>query len=459
MSTREHQLAPTWSPADRRATVAVAVQFAVNGAFFASFMPRLPELRTDIGISIGAVGILLMVASATGLVSSLTVRRVIARFGTRRVLFGGSLIISVALMAVGMSTTWPMALIALALMFAFDVYVDVAMNMQGSWLSARRHRPMMNRLHGLWSLGSVLGGLAAATLAESAVSLSTHLTIAAIILAALSMIVATQLLPVDEVHADETASTVTADADVAASATNPHRRLPLKAFFVAGLTAVAIETAAISWAAFRITDDLAGSAAVAALAYVAVVGGMTITRFAGDHLAHYWGADRFMAGSAILAITCLVIAGTAPTQLVTLAAFLAAGLGIATLTPRLYDLAARAGNGTASGLGVLTGGMRTATILAPITIATVASATTVGTAIAVTSAIAGIGFLAAIRPAGPRRSRRRTARHQRSRTTTQRRPDGCAPGGEGSNAGFDDTQCRSTGPPGRAETPDRRGIR
>ena len=215
---------------------------------------------------------------------------------------------------------------------------------------------MMNRLHGLWSLGSVLGGLAAATLAESAVSLSTHLTIAAIILAALSMIVATQLLPVDEVHADETAPTVPADADVAASATNPHRRRSLKAFFVAGLAAVAIETAAISWAAFRITDDLAGSAAVAALAYVAVVGGMTITRFAGDHLAHHWGADRLMAGSAILAIACLIIAGTAPTQLVTLAAFLAAGLGIATLTPRLYDLAARAGNGTASGLGVLTGG-------------------------------------------------------------------------------------------------------
>ena len=99
-------------------------------------MPRLPELRTDIGISTGGVGILLMVASATGLVSSLTVRRVIARFGTRRVLFGGSLIIWVALMAVGLSTTWPMALIALALMFAFDVYVNVTMNMQGSWLSA-----------------------------------------------------------------------------------------------------------------------------------------------------------------------------------------------------------------------------------------------------------------------------------------------------------------------------------
>ena len=43
-------------------------------------------------------------------------------------------------------------------MTGFDVLVDVSMNMQASWLSARRHTPVMNRLHGLWSLGTVVGG-------------------------------------------------------------------------------------------------------------------------------------------------------------------------------------------------------------------------------------------------------------------------------------------------------------
>jgi fucose permease len=370
------------------------VQFALNGAFFASFMPRLPELRNHLGVSTGAIGVLLTVASASGLISSLTVRKVIARFGTQRVLFAGGVSISVALLGVGLSTTWPMALVALAVMFAFDVYVDVAMNMQGSWLSARRHRPMMNRLHGLWSLGSVAGGLVAAALAGSAISLRTHLAIAAAVLAAISLIIATQLLRTDEVHADEPPDL---DGDPSSEPT-PIRRLPHRAFFVAGLTAVAIETAAISWAAFRISDDLDGSDSVAALAYVAVLGGMTITRFAGDHLAARWGADRFMAGSAVLAIVSLLIAGVVPSQALAVAAFLVAGLGIATLTPRLYDLAARAGGGTASGLGVLTGGMRTATIVAPLLIATAASSTSVGTAIAAVSAVAGLGFVAATRP-------------------------------------------------------------
>ena len=40
-----------------------------------------------------------------------------------------------------------------------DVLVDISMNLQGSWISARRHAPVMNRLHGLWSLGTFAGGL------------------------------------------------------------------------------------------------------------------------------------------------------------------------------------------------------------------------------------------------------------------------------------------------------------
>jgi hypothetical protein len=374
---------------DRRATVAVAVQFAVNGAFFASFLPRLPELRDRIGVSTETIGVLLTLGSASGLLASLTVRRVIARFGTRLVLFGGGVGIALALVVVGAARSWPVALGGLAAMFAFDVYVDVAMNMQGSWLSALRPRSIMNRLHGLWSLGSMVGGLVAATVAESAVSLPAHLTAAAAVLVVLSSVVATQLLP-----GDLAPDVPDPDADGGSAAVRP----PQVRFFVAGLTAVVIETAAISWAAFRITDDLGGSTATGALAYVAVVGGMTAGRFAGDHLAHWLGADRLMSSSAVLAVVGLVAAGLVGLEVVALAAFAGAGLGIAALAPRLYDLAARAGAGTASGLGVLTAGIRTSSIVAPAVIAAIASVASVGVAIAVAALTAGAGFLASIRP-------------------------------------------------------------
>lgn len=391
-----------WTARDRRATVAIAVQFAVNGAFFASFLPRLPELRDELGVSTSAIGALLTVASAVGLVSSPLLRPIIARYGTRRVLFAGGLILAAGLALLGQAGSWPVALAGLIGLFLVDVFVDVAMNMQGSWLSARRHHPIMNRLHGLWSAGSVVGGLVSARLAHT--SLALHLGITAVVLAVLSSLVATQVLPVDETHEDPDAADGAADTEAdnaAGSDGERHRRFavsPLQAsLFAAGLTAVLVEMTAIGWAAFRITDDLGGSAATAGVAYVAVVGGMTVGRFAGDHLAHWWGSDRLMRGSAVLAMAALLVAGFVRFQPVTVIAFAAAGLGIATLTPRLYDLAARAGRGSAAGLGVLTAGIRTASILAPASVAAVASATSVGLALALAGIVAGLGFLAATR--------------------------------------------------------------
>ena len=387
-----------WTARDRRATVAIAVQFAVNGAFFASFLPRLPELRDELGVSTGSIGALLTAASAVGLVSSALVRPIIARFGTRLVLFAGGLILAAGLALLGQAGTWPAALAGLIALFLVDVFVDVAMNMQGSWLSARRHHPIMNRLHGLWSAGSVVGGLVSARLAHT--SLALHLGITAVVLAVLSSLVATQVLAVDETHEDLDADG-TADSLGTGTAGSDRRRFavsPLQAsLFAAGLTAVLVEMTAIGWAAFRITDDLGGSAATAGVAYVAVVGGMTVGRFAGDHLAHRWGSDRLMRGSAVLAMAALLVAGFVGAQGVTVIAFAAAGLGIATLTPRLYDLAARAGRGSAAGLGVLTAGIRTASILAPASVAAVASATSVGLALALAGVVAGVGFLAATR--------------------------------------------------------------
>ena len=68
-------------------------------------------------------------------------------------------------------------------MSAADGIVDVAMNLQGSWLSARRHAPVMNRLHGLWSLGAMAGGVVAAQAAALGVSLEVHLVTVAVLLA------------------------------------------------------------------------------------------------------------------------------------------------------------------------------------------------------------------------------------------------------------------------------------
>ncbi|MCP4222575.1 MAG: MFS transporter, partial [Actinomycetia bacterium] len=74
---------------DIRSLRAVATQFWINGMVFASFIPRLPEIRDRIEIDLATLGLLLTLGSLGGLAGSAICGPVIQRFGTRRAMIGG----------------------------------------------------------------------------------------------------------------------------------------------------------------------------------------------------------------------------------------------------------------------------------------------------------------------------------------------------------------------------------
>lgn len=372
---------------DRRALRAVAVQFFVNGAVFASFLPRLPEIRDRVDLDVGGIGLLMSLAGVAGLAASAGVGPAISRYGTRRVMIGAGVLLASALPFVGLARTPVVLLCGLAAMSGLDVLVDVSMNMQGSWLSARRHAPVMNRLHGLWSLGTVVGGISSARVAAAGVSLDTHLVMAGGLLLAVLGYVGPGLLRADERHRD--ASTEEAGEDA-----GPRLGTALFLFGAAGFFAVALESGAIEWAAFRLRDDFGTSVGFAALGYVAVTGGMTVGRFGGDWMVVRFG-DRRLSGIGIgLCGLGLVGAALMPDRGVALAGFAVAGLGIATLLPMLYDAAARHPGRPGAGLGALTAGLRVATLSVPLVVGSLgATALSVGEALALVTLPAVMGFL------------------------------------------------------------------
>jgi predicted MFS family arabinose efflux permease len=366
-----------------RALASVAVQFFVNGAVFASFIPRLPEIRDRVGITDATVGLFLTIAGGCGLISSAFVGRLIDRFGTRRVLVVGAVALVVVLPVIGVVRA-PIGLLAtLIALSMLDVIVDVAMNLQGSWLSARRSVPVMNRLHGVWSLGTVVGGLAAAQLATSDVSLEIHLLcVAALMLVAL-VFVARGLLPTDEHHEPPAGF----DPRILG------RWRPLLPLALGGAFAVTVEITTSDWAAFRFTDDFATTAAFATLGYVAFTVGMTAGRFAGDSVVVRLGSDGLLRVACTLAFLGLLGATLVPDRYVALASLTLAGLGTATFFPKLYDDAARLPGRPGAGLGALTAGSRAATLVAPVLIGSlVGSSLSVGSAIAIVALPCTVGL-------------------------------------------------------------------
>ena len=406
-----NQAAPSRTAIDRRALIAVAVQFFVNGAMTASFAARLPEIRDQIGVTVAQLGLVLTGVGLFGLLGSAIAGRVLERWHTRPVLVVGAVVMVLALPLIGAAGS-PLVLAVGLLAYVFvDVLVDIAMNLQGSWLSARRAVPVMNRLHGLWSLGSVIGGLAAAQAASLALSLTWHLSIVAVISAGLSFVVVRGLLRVDEDgHEDAPAGAGAADAvDAGSGEAGPALRASrstLIALALGGAFAVVLEQTGSDWAAFRLADDFGAAAGLASLAFVAFTVGMTIGRFGGDWVQARLGRDRLHLVAVGLATGGLAVASLVPNEWIVLGAYVIAGLGVATFLPKLYDDAARTPGRRGAGLGVMTAGTRLGGLLAPAIVGLLAGTSlSVGSAIAIVTMPCAVGFFVVTAAVGRRTSR------------------------------------------------------
>ncbi len=367
---------------DRRALQSVAAQFFVNGAVVASFVPRLPEIRDTIGVSLATLGLILTIGGAMGITGSFAVSPTIERFGTRRVIIVGGLLLVSCLSVIGLATHPLVLIAALAGISTFDVMVDVSMNMQGSWLSARRPKPVMNRLHGVWSLGTVTGGLVSSRLAAAGVSPRSHLLGATVILLLTLVFIGRGLLTADEAavggdHDDARAP------DGGRSRRRATRR-GLVLFALAGGTAVAMEMTSSDWAAFRLTDDFGAAAGFAGLAYVANTGGMTVSRLSGDAIEARIGNEALLRLAIAVTAIGLSLASFGPTRLITLTGYGLTGIGMAPFMPRLYDDAVKLPGKPGAGVGALTAGIRVTVLITPVAVgALAASGLSVGQATAV----------------------------------------------------------------------------
>jgi fucose permease len=287
---------------------------------------------------------------------------------------------------IGLATTPAVLVVGLVGVLFFDVFIDVAMNVQASALSSRRYMPVINRLHGLWSLGTVGGGLATVVLIRFGVTAPQQfIAVAAGLVVALAF-VAPGLLRKDEAPelADAAAGQERTVEEMEKVARHPLGLFSLM-LGVGGAAAMMIEATSGDWAAFRLGDDLGASAGVAGIGFLAYTVGMTLGRFGGDWVLIRLGPARLVRLAAVVTGIGSVLATLVPNVGASIVGFLIAGIGSSVLLPQLYDRAARAPGPPGSGFGSMLIGTRSAAILAPLVVGTLAdtAALSVGQAMAI----------------------------------------------------------------------------
>jgi MFS family permease len=382
----------------RRARRAVAALFLTNGALFANLAPRLPEIKTDLALSNTTYGIVVAAFPAGALAAGLAAGALIRRFTSARLAVLGTAGIALLTLAAAWSPTALLVALALFVGGACDAVVDVAQNTQGLRVQRAHGRSIINSLHGIWSLGAVLGSAMAAVAIALHVSRQTHIAATGVLFAIVAATAYRFLLHGRDAVDHESPTTVRGGG--------AGRRVyaTLLLLVVIATAGAVVEDAGSSWATLYLRDDLGAAGAVAVLGYIALLSFQFIGRMVGDRLVDRFGERAVARAGGLITATGMGAALLFPSVPATIAGFAAAGIGIATVIPAAMHAADRLpGLRAGSGLTAVAWLMRMGFVAAPPVVGAIADATSLRIGLLVVPAaglavVAAAGALSARRP-------------------------------------------------------------
>jgi len=318
--------------------VAVALLFLANAIGLTSVLPRLPEIKAEVGLTNAALGLALAAAPLGSLTAVPLTSRLIHRWGSAQVAIGAGLLLGLALPLVAVAPAWAVLAAVYLVLGAGDGVMDAAMNAHALRVQRGYGRSLISGFHGMWSVGAAVGAALGTTAAALGVPLLAQLAgVAVAVLAAVATARAWRLP-----GPDPSDLSVPAEAEAVEAPAPPPRSGVLRAvrplLWVALLSVLAgiPEDVANTWSTLYYTGGRPAPAGLAGLGFTIFAAAMMISRFTADRVTDRIGAVRLaQLGGALAALGYLVVL-TAPTFTLSVAGFALVGLGIAPAFPTLF---------------------------------------------------------------------------------------------------------------------------
>ena len=339
--------------AQRRRRRAVVVLFFTNGASFSSWLPRIPEVRERLDLSLGSLGAVLVGMGLGGLITSLVAGGVVDRIGSRVTAVGAAVVLSLGLPLIGLAPSALLLAGALLALSSVDALADVAMNVQAAEVQRLSGRSVVQRFHAAWSIGTVAGAGAGTAAAALGIGLTVQLVGTGLLLAGLALASSGRLPRVADVVEEPDGAPVRRVSAVV-----------LLAF--TALSLAMIEGTPGDWAAVFGVDVHGATEGVAGLGFVAVASGMVVGRLGGDRATDHFGERRLFGAALAVVGAGLAIVVLSPVVAVAVVGVAVMGCGISVLFPALYLQAATTpGVPAGFGVGVMSSGARLGFLLSP----------------------------------------------------------------------------------------------
>ncbi len=308
--------------------------FFVQALSLTNWFPRIPDVQARLGLGPAELSICLIGGSLGSLCVTFFTGPLIDRLSPRVTMLLGMCLFYVSLTLPGWTWDAPSLFVALALMGASYVTVDVAMNVEAARIQETGGKRILSTCHGFWSLGSVAGSVIGAQFAQADVRSWLHLLIVAVVSLPVGLMLVRALPSIDAAPAAE------------------HPRRPVMALPSMAMVGVCIyafgvilaELTTRNWGAVYLRETIGTSAAATGWGLGIFSLMMAAGRLAGDRLTDRIGAvalGRLCAATAVLGVLALVTAQNLPLALM---GFGAIGLGVSVGFPLSVSAAAARGD-------------------------------------------------------------------------------------------------------------------
>jgi MFS family permease len=315
--------------------------FLVYAFLLMSWIPRFPEIKANLGLNIGEFGTLISTAAIGGVVSLFLTGHLVHKYGVKRVILTNIWIMGVAYFFIVRTESLGIFLICNIVIGWSSSAYHISINAQGFSAMARVKDLTIARLHGMWSLGTLLTAIFSGFILNY-ITISWHVGGLAVMATLVLTAIVQRLTPV-LIKANQ----------------NDEEHLPLKTLFtsfridwlVSGgfLTAVFIEFSTGDWSAIFAKERIGVSPGLAALPYVVFMIAIITGRLNSGKLAkrfHVQRMIRFLAlfgGGGFLVFLAITVQIPADHKNIALAttciAFAFAGIGSSVITPSFFAAA------------------------------------------------------------------------------------------------------------------------
>jgi len=319
--------------------------FFLMGIVSMAWVPRIPEIKHQLGLSDGGLGFILLGSTFGALIGSQVGGRLTHTFGSQRVAAGGALFMTGGLFLMGSSHQVLQLFFSLFVMGFGYVMLDITVNTQAVAVEKILNRRWMSTFHGSWSVGSFVATVTGGLLAHL-ISPQTELKLVALIAFVLFIPGAYFLLNGNEdEHKGEDGRSEGKISFLDKTS------LPLWAIGLGLLGCLLPEGAASDWGGVLLHEHMGIGKGADAIAFATFALAMIASRFLGDHWLMKYGPRKtvrvggFFAGitwglSIAIAVP-LSAHAKLPAAIIICIGFAAAGLGIGPMVPAFMNAAAR----------------------------------------------------------------------------------------------------------------------